>query len=71
MLYAFGANAKDASTPMAGLIDINGTFYGTSAFGGSSCGSVGCGTVFTITPSGTEKVLCSFKGGRRRFDALV
>jgi uncharacterized repeat protein (TIGR03803 family) len=50
---------------------VNGTFYGTTLFGGlhkeecnlSSRGHSGCGTVFTITPSGEEKVIHEFQGG--------
>ena len=45
---------------------MGGIFYGTTEFGGtySGCfGGLNCGTVFSITPSGTEKVLHSFSGG--------
>ncbi len=57
--YSFGA-APDGSTPQASLIDVGGTLYGTTNFGGAggSCG----GTVFSLTPSGMEKVLHSFAG---------
>ena len=49
--------------PMAGLINFNGTLYGTTMSGGANCSSSGgCGTVFTITTSGAETVLYSFKG---------
>jgi uncharacterized repeat protein (TIGR03803 family) len=65
VLYNF-ANAPDGASPNA-LIEVNGTLYGTTYFGGSrSCyGSIyaNCGTVFSITPSGAEKVLHSFSGG--------
>ena len=44
-----------ANNPRASLIDVNGTFYGTTQNGG-----YGWGTVFSITPSGTETVLYSF-----------
>jgi uncharacterized repeat protein (TIGR03803 family) len=37
--------------------------YGTTGFGGT--GKCFCGTVFKLTLSGAEKVLYSFKGGRR------
>jgi uncharacterized repeat protein (TIGR03803 family) len=66
VLYSF-ANAPDGASPNAPLIEVNGTLYGTTYFGGSrSCyGSIyaNCGTVFSITPSGTEEVLHSFSGG--------
>jgi len=45
--------------PTAGLINVEGTLYGTTDGGGAK----GDGTVFTITPSGAETVLYSFKGG--------
>ncbi|MFZ0033130.1 MAG: choice-of-anchor tandem repeat GloVer-containing protein [Candidatus Cybelea sp.] len=64
VLHSFG-NPPDGNLPAAGMIDVNGTLYGTTQFGGAyknNCGG-GCGTVFSITPSGTEKVLHSFRGG--------
>jgi uncharacterized repeat protein (TIGR03803 family) len=48
------------------MIDVNGTFYGTtSAGGGTGCAQhLGCGTVFALSPaSGTERVLHAFTGG--------
>lgn len=61
ILHSFGAGS-DGRTPYAGLIELQGKLYGTTSDGGAnSCGShVGCGTVFSITPDGTEKVLYSF-----------
>jgi uncharacterized repeat protein (TIGR03803 family) len=48
-----------------GLVDVSGTLYGTTSYGGvggSNCPGIGCGTVFSITPSGKETVLHSFSG---------
>jgi uncharacterized repeat protein (TIGR03803 family) len=50
------------------LIVDNGVFYGTTYEGGksSNCaggGAVQCGAVFSITPSGSEKVIHSFGKG--------
>jgi uncharacterized repeat protein (TIGR03803 family) len=64
VLYRFGS-APDGSVPLASLLDVGGTLYGTTAYGGPyTCGYPGepfsCGTVFSITTSGTEKVLHSF-----------
>jgi uncharacterized repeat protein (TIGR03803 family) len=61
-------NGADGRNPAAGLINVNGTFYGTTAGGGlKDCGHAlvpsGCGTVFSITPTGNEKALFSFQGG--------
>jgi uncharacterized repeat protein (TIGR03803 family) len=63
VLYSFGSVHADGNNPVAALIDVKGTLYGTTAYGGANCGTLGCGTVFNITPSGKEKVLYSFKGG--------
>jgi uncharacterized repeat protein (TIGR03803 family) len=47
------------NTPYGGLIDVGGTLYGTTSGGGAS----NRGTVFSLSQSGTEKVLRSFMGG--------
>jgi uncharacterized repeat protein (TIGR03803 family) len=57
MLHSFDSK-DDGQVPLAGLIDVDGTFYGTTAGGGS--GSCTCGTVYTISTSGSEKILYSF-----------
>jgi uncharacterized repeat protein (TIGR03803 family) len=64
VLYRFGGGS-DGANPWAGLIDVNGTLYGTTAAGGSS----NAGTVYSITTSGSEKVLYSF--GTRAFDGYI
>ena len=54
-------NGSNGAAPQAGLIQVNGLLYGTTEAGGKSgCGGYGCGTVFTITPTGKEHVLHSF-----------
>jgi uncharacterized repeat protein (TIGR03803 family) len=55
----FRFNGPDGEQPQAGLINVNGTLYGTTDYGGK----YGSGTVFSITTGGSEKVLHSFKGG--------
>ena len=56
---SYGLHVRDGGFPWAGsLIDVNGTLYGTTTLGGKHS----AGTVFTVTPSGTEQVLYSFKG---------
>jgi len=66
ILYSFGA-APDGENPVASLIDVGGTLYGTTEYGGLySQGSYyyGCGgTIFSVTTAGTEKVLQSFCHG--------
>jgi uncharacterized repeat protein (TIGR03803 family) len=61
VLYSFACcgAGTDGSDPQAGLIDVNGTLYGTTISGGASNG----GTVFAVSTSGTESVIYSFKGG--------
>ncbi|HEY5048889.1 MAG TPA: choice-of-anchor tandem repeat GloVer-containing protein [Rhizomicrobium sp.] len=60
VLHSFGGGA-DGAHPDADLtIDkATGALYGTTFDGGSW----GCGTVFELSPSGTETVLYAFKGG--------
>jgi uncharacterized repeat protein (TIGR03803 family) len=56
-LYNF-AYGSDGSKPQADLINVNGTLYGTTWLGGLH----DIGTVFSVTTSGSEKVLHSFSG---------
>ena len=62
VLHSFRANGTDGELPEAGLTDVGGTLYGTTIAGGSNkcANGYGCGTVFSITTNGTEKVLHSF-----------
>lgn len=55
ILHSFGGGS-DGSQPWAGFLDVNGTLYGTTQFGGT----YGQGTVFSVSPNGTEIVLHSF-----------
>ncbi|HEY2444388.1 MAG TPA: PQQ-binding-like beta-propeller repeat protein [Rhizomicrobium sp.] len=56
VLYSF-TGGLDGGLPTAGLIDVNGTLYGTTSSGGTS----GKGTAFALDPNtGTETVLYSF-----------
>ena len=57
-MYNFSV-LPDGNEPAAGLIDVDGTLYGTTAWGGG----YGHGAAFSITSSGTEKVLHSFGKG--------
>jgi uncharacterized repeat protein (TIGR03803 family) len=70
LLYSFQGYSDSGALPFAGLIGVNGTLYGTTAVGGGNfgapCGMIGCGTVFSVTPTGTERALHRFKPDRRR-----
>ena len=61
VLYSFGSTSSDGTYPSASLINVAGTLYGTTDYGGAT--SDVDGTVFSITPSGAEKVLHSFGKG--------
>lgn len=69
VVYDFRPNTRDGMLPRAKLIAWNGNLYGTTVSGGGSlkC-NTGCGTVFEVTPSGTETVLFRFKNRREGFD---
>jgi uncharacterized repeat protein (TIGR03803 family) len=61
-LYSFSAE-PDGGSP-AGLTDMNGVFYGSTASGGVNGNEIGgYGTIFEMSASGTERVLYSFQGG--------
>ena len=69
---ASGKQDGDGAEPNGGLVlDSKGTIYGTSYYGGNGaavCGSIGCGTVFSLTPPTkqggvwTEKIIRRFSG---------
>jgi len=61
VLHSFNANGEDGFYPYSGLIaDSEANLYGTTSYGGT----VGVGAVFEVTPSGTETIIHSFKGGK-------
>ena len=58
-LYSFGSYVGDGTNPYKSLtLGPNGNFYGVDYNGGAN----GDGSVFEITPSGTESTLFSFIG---------
>jgi uncharacterized repeat protein (TIGR03803 family) len=62
VLYKF-LGPPDGAAPGGSLIDVNGTLYGTTGWGGTcKTHSLGCGTVFSVTTAGEEKVLYRFAG---------
>jgi uncharacterized repeat protein (TIGR03803 family) len=64
-IYSF-TQPPDGAEPLAGLIEVNDAFYGTTVQGGNAKGCAneffaGCGTIFTVSPSGVETVLHEFE----------
>jgi uncharacterized repeat protein (TIGR03803 family) len=60
VLYRFKGGA-DGAAPIGDLVDVNGTIYGVTEFGGS--GGSGTGTVFALDlATGKEKVIASSLG---------
>lgn len=64
VLHSFAGHPNDGQFPEAALLDMHGTFYGTTEGGGSAaCGGgsiAGCGTVFEMTEAGAVTILHSF-----------
>jgi len=59
VVYSFRGYPIDGATPVAGVIGVDGTLYGTTSSGGTN--SLDGGTVFSLNPAtGTETVLHSF-----------
>ena len=65
VIYSFqGYAAGDGELPLSGVIDVGGALFGTTADGGTN----NHGTIFSLTPTGAETVLYSFKGGKDGFN---
>ncbi|HEY6487293.1 MAG TPA: choice-of-anchor tandem repeat GloVer-containing protein [Candidatus Cybelea sp.] len=71
VLHLFNGDGEDRKGegrfPYAGLTAMNGLLYGTTSGGGRHSQSCfgGCGTVFEMSPSGSQyRVLYRFKGGK-------
>ncbi|HEY1883104.1 MAG TPA: choice-of-anchor tandem repeat GloVer-containing protein [Candidatus Cybelea sp.] len=71
VLHSFGEKG-DGIEPFDGLTVLNGVLYGTTAYGGTGGKQAGPdvqrkptseGTIYSISPSGSEQVLHSFTGG--------
>jgi uncharacterized repeat protein (TIGR03803 family) len=69
LLHSFGyyENSSDGSEPgTKPLIGADGNLYGTTPVGGYTgwpCSNMGCGTIYRVTPEGTETVLHAFNSG--------
>lgn len=67
-LYAFSGGSDGANPQAALIMDKSGNLLGTTVAGGNSSAcsqniSPGCGVVFEVSASGTEKTLYTFHGG--------
>lgn len=69
VLYSFKGGANDGGSPSGGLVNVDGTLYGTTVVGGNA----GKGVIFSVTTDGTEKILHSFQGnsGARPQSGLI
>ncbi|MBV8197258.1 MAG: hypothetical protein JO263_03930 [Candidatus Eremiobacteraeota bacterium] len=61
IVHSFKASNSDGAYPFDALTEYNGTFYGTTKEGGK----IGYGAVFSLTTSGKEHLVYSFKGGNK------
>jgi uncharacterized repeat protein (TIGR03803 family) len=65
VLHTFGKRAGDGEEPSGGLLNVAGTFYGATFYGGTvnaTC-SFGCGVVYKVTDAGQYAVVYRFSGG--------
>jgi uncharacterized repeat protein (TIGR03803 family) len=71
VLHRF-TGGNDGSSPVAGLVALNATLYGTTYNGGNpNCNfGNGCGTVFATSTSGKERVLYAFAMESGRADGV-
>jgi uncharacterized repeat protein (TIGR03803 family) len=60
VLHSFSQSFLDGGSPVANLLNVKGTLYGTTEYGGQACSCQGGGTVFSITRTGAEKMLYGF-----------
>ncbi len=63
IIYSFKGGA-DGANPTGDLVDVGGVLYGMTNYGGLACNGpyLSCGTIFSVSPSGTETVVQRFNG---------
>jgi uncharacterized repeat protein (TIGR03803 family) len=74
VVYRFRGGSSDGAYPNGGLIDVNGTLYGTTTYGGGGCDNDGCGTIFSVSMTGAETMLHTFdhpSDGQWPFGGLI
>jgi uncharacterized repeat protein (TIGR03803 family) len=58
LLHEFaGIAGGDGASAGGGLTHVGDRLYGTTSVGGATCLAVGCGTIYTIKPDGSEYAL--------------
>jgi len=62
VLYRFSYGDPVNGAEPSGLIDVAGSLYGTTAYGGTGCPNVDCGKVFKIDANARESVVHHFGG---------
>lgn len=71
VLHRFQDFPNDGCDPLgSGLIELNGVLYGTTSAGGTH-NFCYCGTIYSVSTSGAERVLHSFSGGGAPAASLV
>lgn len=61
MIHSFSNYPNDGADPYGGLLVVNGQLYGAASLGGTTAAT---GIFYSLSPSGTEKVLYQFEGVR-------
>src|SRR5206468_2474916 len=62
VLHAF-AGSPDGYWPVSLVQATDGSFYGSTSFGGSTLCSSGCGTIFRMNAAGATSTLYAFSTG--------
>lgn len=61
VIYSF-KGGTDGLRDYSNVVALHGKLYGTTLFGGSGCGTQGCGTVYELSKNGKKKTLHEFAG---------
>ena len=61
IVHSFKAGPSDGAYPFDALTELNGKYYGTTKEGGK----IGYGAVYSLTTTGKEALVYSFKGGNK------
>lgn len=61
VVYSFKGGA-DGERDYSNVVALHGNLYGTTLFGGSGCGSDGCGTIYKLNKYGKKTILHTFAG---------